>query len=287
MQVITCIINVVRVTDDLVFRALADPTRRDLLDRLHERNGQTLGELCAHIRMARQSATQHLDVLESANLVNTVKSGRHKLHYLNPVPLHDIQERWIDKFETSRLRALGSIKQRAEREEADMAQRMVQTEADKNRPDEQSARPTFVYVTYIRSTAAQVWQALTDPDVTADYWGHSNVSDWQPGSTWEHQRTDGSHVADVVGTVMESNPPTHLVTTWRAPDADAGQPSRVTFDIEAFEDIVRLTVTHEDLADETERDDASRGWSAVVSNLKTLLETGAALPQQPWSMPHR
>ena len=85
---------------DAVFKALADPTRRQLLDRLHERNGQTLGELCGALAMARQSATQHLGVLEAANLVSTVRRGREKLHYLNPVPLHEIQERWIDKFET-------------------------------------------------------------------------------------------------------------------------------------------------------------------------------------------
>ena len=85
--------------DDAVFRALADPTRRALLDRLHERNGQTLGELCGPVEMARQSATQHLGVLEAANLITTVRRGREKLHYLNPVPLWSIQERWIDKFE--------------------------------------------------------------------------------------------------------------------------------------------------------------------------------------------
>ena len=92
------------MTVDAVFKALADPTRRELLDRLRERNGQTLGELCAGIAMARQSATQHLDVLAAANLVSTVRSGRQKLHYLNPVPLHEISERWIDKFEAPRLR---------------------------------------------------------------------------------------------------------------------------------------------------------------------------------------
>ena len=148
-------------------------------------------------------------------------------------------------------------------------------------------KPTFVYVTYIRSSAAAVWEALTDPDVTADYWGHRNVSDWQPGSSWEHQRTDGSHVADVVGTVVESTPPTRLVTTWRAPGDNAGQSSTVRFDIEEFGDMVRLTVTHEDLADDVEREEASRGWSAVLSNLKTLLETGTTLPRAPWLLPYR
>src|SRR6266542_3862683 len=99
---------------DRVFKALADPTRRQLLDRLREQNGQTLGALCERLGMARQSATQHLAVLEAANLIGTVWRGREKLHYLNPVPLHQIQERWIDKFERPRLRALSALKRRAE-----------------------------------------------------------------------------------------------------------------------------------------------------------------------------
>src|ERR1700761_3387039 len=107
--------------DDAVFRALADPTRRALLDRLREHNGQTLGELCGPLDMARQSATQHLGLLEAANLVTTVRRGREKLHYLNPVPLWDIAERWIEKFERPRLRALSAIRRRAE--EDTMAER--------------------------------------------------------------------------------------------------------------------------------------------------------------------
>ena len=99
---------------DGVFRALADPTRRALLDRLHERNGQTLTELCASAGMTRQSVTQHLGVLEDANLVSTTRRGREKLHYLNPVPLHEIQDRWIEKFERPRLRALSELRRRAE-----------------------------------------------------------------------------------------------------------------------------------------------------------------------------
>jgi uncharacterized protein YndB with AHSA1/START domain/DNA-binding transcriptional ArsR family regulator len=253
---------------DKVFKALADQTRRHLLDRLHEQNGQTLGELCEGIDMTRQSATQHLAVLEAANLVSTVRRGREKLHYLNPVPLNEIQERWIDKFERPRLRALSSLKRRAE--------------------DDMTDKPTFVYVTYIESTPEKVWHALTDADLTAEYWGHSNVSDWQVGSRWEHQRTDGTRTADVVGTVVESLPPTRLVTTWAAPgEESADGPSQVTFDIEPYGAIVRLTVTHENLADEAERDEAAAGWAAVLSNLKSLLETGHALPQTPWEVPQR
>lgn len=218
--------------------------------------------------MTRQSATQHIAVLEAANLVSSVRRGREKLHYLNPVPLHEIQDRWIHKFEQPRLQALSAITRRAE--------------------DAMTEKPTFVYVTYIESTPEKVWQALTDADLTAEYWGHRNVSDWQVGSSWEHQRTDGSGIADVVGTVAESRPPTRLVTTWAAPDAEPGHGvSRVTFDIEAHGDIVRLTVTHDDLADDAERQAAAAGWAAVLSNLKSLLETGSPLPQQPWLVPPR
>lgn len=250
---------------DAVFKALADPTRRYLLDRLHEQNGQTLGELCEHLGMARQSATQHLGVLEAANLISTVRRGREKLHYLNPVPLNEIQERWIDKFERPRLRALSAVKRRAE--------------------DAMTDKPTFVYVTYIEASAARVWEALTDAQLSGEYWGHSNVSDWKVGSGWEHQRTDGSAIADVVGTVVVSNPPTRLVTTWADP-ATPDATSRVTFDLQEHGEIVRLTVTHEDLPSRAEHDDVASGWPAVLSNLKSFLETGHALPQAPWEMAH-
>src|SRR5438445_12132710 len=152
MQVTTCIMGLM-ADDDAVFTALAAATRRALLDRLRERNGQTLGELCEGLEMARQSATQHLVVLEDANLISTVRSGREKLHYLNPVPLWTIQERWIEKFERPRLRTLSAVKERAEEraEEGTMA----------------DDRPSYVYVTYIESSPERVWEALTDPDLTA------------------------------------------------------------------------------------------------------------------------
>jgi uncharacterized protein YndB with AHSA1/START domain len=216
--------------------------------------------------MTRQSATQHLAVLEAANLISSVRRGREKLHYLNPVPLHDIQERWIDKFERPRLRELSALKRQAE--EAQMAD-----------------KPSYVYVTYIQSTPEQVWHALTDAELSAEYWGHSNVSDWQPGSEWEHLRTDGSGIADVVGTVLEAVPPERLVLTFAGPtEQPAGGPSRVTFTIEPHEEIVRLTVTHENLADQAEYDAASAGWPAVLANLKSLIETGHVLPKAPWEM---
>jgi uncharacterized protein YndB with AHSA1/START domain/DNA-binding transcriptional ArsR family regulator len=257
--------------EDAVFKALADPTRRALLDRLREHNGLTLGELCGPLDMARQSATQHLGVLAAANLISTVRRGREKLHYLNPVPLWAIQERWIDRFERPRLRALSAIKQRAE--------------VDSAEEDSMADRPSYVYVTYIESTAERVWAALTDPGLTAQYWGHSNVSDWQPGSRWEHRRTDGSGIADVVGTVLAATPPERLVMTFDAPgEGPPAGPSTVTFDIEPYHEIVRLTVTHQNLADEAALRAISAGWPAVLANLKSLLETGHVLPRAPWEM---
>jgi uncharacterized protein YndB with AHSA1/START domain/DNA-binding transcriptional ArsR family regulator len=256
---------------DLVFKALADPTRRLLLDRLRERDGQTLGQLCEHLDMARQSATQHLDVLARANLVTVVRRGRERVHHLNPVPIHEIEERWISGFDRPRLRAISDIKHRAEEHAMN---------------DDTGPVPTYRYVTYIRADAAQVWLALTDADLTARYWGHANVSDWQTGSTWEHRRVDGSDIADVVGRVIEATPPTRLVVTFDSPDAEAvDQPSVVTFLVEEDHDIVRLTVTHEHLADHQALRDISHGWPAVLANLKSLLETGDVLPQAPWEMP--
>jgi uncharacterized protein YndB with AHSA1/START domain/DNA-binding transcriptional ArsR family regulator len=251
--------------DDLVFKALADPTRRYVLDLLREHNGQTLGELCARLDMTRQSATQHIGVLESANLVATIRRGREKLHYLNPVPLHEIGERWIGRFEHPRLRALSTLRRRAE--EQDM-----------------SGRPAFVYVTYIQASPEQVWRALTDADLTGQYWGHSNISDWQVGSHWEHRRTDGSGIADVIGTVLESVPPRTLKVTFDSPADPPPVPTQVTFEIEPYHEIVKVTVIHENLPDDEALQAISVGWPAVLANLKSLLETGHVLPQAPWEM---
>ena|SRR5476651_680718 len=103
---------------DAVFRALADPSRRQLLDSLHANNGQTLNALCEQMEMTRQAVTKHLAILEAANLVATVRKGREKEHYLNPVPINDIAERWIGKYERGRLRALSDLKKNLEREES-------------------------------------------------------------------------------------------------------------------------------------------------------------------------
>lgn len=256
---------------DPVFKALADPTRRLLLDRLREHNGRTLRELCEQLDMARQSATQHLDVLVRANLVTVVRRGRERLHYLNPAPIHEIEQRWISEFDRPRLQAISAIKHQAEE--------YAMTDAP-------ASVPTYVYVTYIRADAEQVWRALTDADLTARYWGHANVSDWKPGSSWEHRRADGSGQVDVVGRVVEAEPPTRLVITFEdTPDVQPPrEPSVVTFLVEPHQDIVRLTVTHENLPNQEMLNGISQGWPAVLANLKSLLETGDVLPQAPWEM---
>jgi uncharacterized protein YndB with AHSA1/START domain/DNA-binding transcriptional ArsR family regulator len=266
MQVITCLLSFFVEPDvELVFKALADKTRRLLLDRLHEDDGQTLSQLCDGLDMTRQAATQHLDLLVAANLVSTVRRGREKWHYLNPVPLHDIQERWIDKFEVPRLRTLGAVRRRAEEAMTD--------------------KPNYQYVTYIEATPEAVWEALTDADLTGQWWGHRNEADtWDVGGRWAHTGLDGG-TGDGGGTVLESDPPHKLVFDWGALDEDDPHMSKVTFTIEPHGEIVRLTVLHEDLMNEEMLRSISGGWPAVLSNLKSLLETGSVLPEVPWEVP--
>lgn len=257
---------------DAVFRALADPGRRRLLDMLHERSGLTLGELAEHLGMRRQSASQHLGVLEAANLITAVRHGRRKLHYLNPVPIHEIRNRWIWKFEEPRLAALADVKRNAE-------EQSMTGEATGRVPD-------YVYTTYIRATPEQVWHALIDPETTARFWGHAQVSDWTVGSRVDHVRTDGSGIADASGTVLECDPPHRLVFGFGDPqrfDDPAYEASVAAFDIEQGQGIVKLTVTHTLLASVDEHRAIGQGWPAVLANLKTLLETGEVLPQEPWA----
>ncbi|MFE0172255.1 ArsR/SmtB family transcription factor [Streptomyces sp. NPDC059002] len=260
---------------DRVFKALADPTRRFVLDRLRENNGQTLGELCESVRMARQSLTQHLGVLEAAHLVSTVRRGREKLHYLNPVPLHEIQERWISAFDQPRLGALSALKQKAESP--------MNAENEPRLNAENEPRPAFVHTTYIAASPERIWQCLMDPEATAAYWGHHNVSDWQPGSSWAHRRPDGSGIDDVVGTVVEIDEPRRLTLTWAGPGEDRPHgASRVTFDLQPYGETTRLTVTHVNLRDDKEHRQISGGWNFVLANLKTYVETGATLSVPAW-----
>lgn len=139
---------------------------------------------------------------------------------------------------------------------------------------------SFVYVTFIASTAEKVFEAITRPDIARRYWGHENVSDWQPGSHWQHVRADEQRTVQLVGKVIEISPPTRLVISW-ASASQAEDPqaySRVTFQIEDYEAMVRLTVTHDELeAGSGMAVGISKGWPIVLSSLKSLLETGNGL----------
>jgi uncharacterized protein YndB with AHSA1/START domain/DNA-binding transcriptional ArsR family regulator len=257
---------------DEVFKALADDSRRVLLDRLNERNGQTLTELCAGLEMARQSVSKHLAVLEAANLVTTVWRGREKLHYLNAEPINAIADRWISRYDRGRVTAL-----------ADLKTALEQT----NMTDD-----TFVYTTYINASPQRLWQALTDPAFTSRYWQTTFETDWTPGSqmTW-HNR--GVTIADPEQVVLESDPYRRLAYTWQTitPEfaATVGfddeffarvtkEPrSKVTFNIEETDDGVKLTVVHDGLQPGGALfESISGGWPIVLSSLKTLLETEPA-----------
>jgi DNA-binding transcriptional ArsR family regulator/uncharacterized protein YndB with AHSA1/START domain len=269
---------------DDAFKALADPSRRLLLDRLNERNGQTLRELCAELDMARQSVSKHLAVLEAANLITTVRRGREKLHYLNAAPITEIADRWITRYEQGRVLAL-----------ADLKKALEETPMDK---------PAFVYTTYIQTTPERLWQALTEPAFTARYWGITFDTDWRAGShmRWTQR---GLTTDDPDQVVVESDPYTRLAYTWHTftPElADAldlndetrerlatERRSKVTFDIEALDDEqVKLTVVHDDFEpDGILRSMVSNGWPRVIAGLKTLLETGEPLPDARVSTPQR
>ena len=138
----------------------------------------------------------------------------------------------------------------------------------------------FSYVTYIGTTAETLWKALLDGEFTRQYWGHENVSDWRPGSEWEHRRADATRAVVILGEVVAASAPTHLVITWADPHdrGKQGRHSRVTFDIETIGDMVRLTVTHDELEPGSEMErKISQGWPRVLSSLKSMLETGRPL----------
>lgn len=137
---------------------------------------------------------------------------------------------------------------------------------------------SFVYVTFIRTTPEKVFEAITRPEIARRYWGHENVSDdWQPGSGWRHIRTDEARTVDLVGEVIESDPPKRLVISWanESQKGDPDQYSRVTFDIEAQGDLVKLTVAHDELQPSSGMlNGVSKGWPQVLSSMKSFLETG-------------
>ena len=257
---------------DDVFKALADANRRRLLDRLNERNGQTLRELCAGLAMARQSVSKHLAVLEAANLVSTRRQGREKHHYLNPVPINAIAERWMHRYDRARTSALADLKHRLEQPPMDTS---------------------YVYTTYIDATPERLWTALTDPVFTRRYWGVALISDWKVGSTitWELEK---ARIADDEQVVLVADRPRRLSYTWHTitPEfvaaygddreflaaASAEPRSTITFDIEPVGSLVKLTVTQDGFAEgSVVRAGISEGWPSLIASLKTLLETGQPL----------
>jgi uncharacterized protein YndB with AHSA1/START domain/DNA-binding transcriptional ArsR family regulator len=249
---------------DEVFKALSDPARRTLLDALRERDGRTLTELETILPLTSFGVMRHVKVLEAANLVTSRKVGRSKYHYLNPVPIRLIQERWVDRFAEPFIGAMRAIKSQLEKEDP-----MVET------------RPKHVYELFIRTTPEKLWDALTNPAVTSQYWhGAFNRSDWTPGARWSSESKDGEVYLD--GEILESDPPRRLVHTFHVvheSGAAADRPSRVTWEIEPEGAICRLRMVHDDFDDETRTFAyvGESGWSWVLSGLKTYLETQRAL----------
>ena len=245
---------------DDVFKALADRNRRKLLDRLFKRDGQTLGELCERVDMTRFGVMKHLRILEEAGLLVTRRQGREKLHYLNPMPIRLVHDRWVSKYRAPFAAALSDLKSRLE---ADMPE-------------------TQVYALFIRTTPEKLWAALTDSELTKQYFfGESIRSDFNSGSERYSQGPSGTR--DVEGQVLESDPPRRLVLTWHILyDAALGKElSRVTYLIEKRGDSCKLTVLHDcSEAPLTAKHVSENGWHWVLSNLKTWLETGEPLREE-------
>lgn len=246
---------------DAIFKALADPSRRTLLDRLFQQDGQTLSELQAYLPMSRFGTMKHLRILEDAGLIVTRKVGREKRHYLNPVPIQLVYDRWVSKYARPWALALTGLKYALEERPMD-------------------AKPAHLFEVYIRTTPERLWQALTDKELTAQYYfGSGVISTWEPGSTYRFPTPGGTDFA--TGENLEVDPPRKLVQTfrilWAGPEA-AEHHSRCTWEITPMGGACKLTLTHEQLAvgPELEAGIVS-GWNQILSGLKTLLETGEPL----------
>jgi uncharacterized protein YndB with AHSA1/START domain len=250
--------------DDMaaIFRSLGDPSRRLLLDRLFDRDGQTLGELSAALpEMTRFGVMRHLDVLEAAGLIETRKVGREKHHYLNPVPIRLVADRWIGKFAEPVVGRMTAIKHSLEATVS-------------NAPD-------HVYSVLIRATPDRIWRAITDGMETEQYYFGTRVeSDWSVGGRVVYAYPDGSVAAD--GEVLEIEPGRRLLMTFHArwaPEIEAEGPVRMSWEVEpAGTDVSKLTVVTSGMVagGVTERD-FSGGIVSIVSGLKTLVETGEPL----------
>jgi uncharacterized protein YndB with AHSA1/START domain len=240
---------------DAVFRALADPTRRSLLDQLFREDGQTLSALEARFPLTRFAVMKHLRQLEEAGMVVTRRRGREKHHFLNPVPIRLIHDRWVSKYAEPWAAALSGLKNRLEE------------------------RMEKVFEIYIKTTPERLWEAITDSAIRSKYnFGSRISSDWTPGSRYEmtHPGADGPLGE---GEILEVDPPRRLVHTMVAlwsEDVKSEGTSRVTWEIEPIGDSCRLTLTHDQLR-EGANDELYGGWPMILSGLKTWLETGESL----------
>jgi uncharacterized protein YndB with AHSA1/START domain len=241
---------------DAVFKALSDPTRRSLLDELFKKDGQTLSALERRLPMTRFGVMKHLRVLEEAGLVTTKRRGREKLHFLNPVPIRLVHDRWVSKYAEPWAATLTGLKKRIEEETMEK-----------------------VFEIYIKTTPERLWEAITDGEIRGKYtFGARVSSDWTPGSRYEQGTPDGTRVLGE-GENLEVDPPRRLVQSMRAlwsEDVKNEGTSRITWEIEPVGDSCRLTVTH-DLLREGAHGEIYGGWPQILSGLKTLLETGEDL----------
>jgi uncharacterized protein YndB with AHSA1/START domain/DNA-binding transcriptional ArsR family regulator len=242
---------------DAVFKALSDPTRRQLLDTLRDRGGLTLTELEQGLGMTRFGVMKHLRVLEAANLVVTRRDGRFKHHYLNALPLQEVADRWMAPYGKPLARFALDVKNALEGR---------QPMADK---------PDFVLATYIRTTPAALWDAIVNPEKTTQYYYGGRVqADLRVGGRFYYLDPNGEVNLD--GEIIEIDPPKKLVTTFKATwSPPEGQVTRVMYEIEQLGDTCKLTLTHYDAAKAMAG--VETGWPLILSGLKTWLETGKSL----------
>jgi len=258
---------------DEVFKALADPTRRSLLDVLFRQDGQTLSALVEQrAPMTRFGVMKHLRVLEEASLVTTRRRGREKLHFLNPVPIRLVHDRWVSKYAEPWAAGLSGLKRRLE-----------ETTMEKFKGDAgltlAEGDTSAVFEIFIKTTPERLWDAITDPEMRAKYrFGVETHSDWTPGSEYKSSVPGVIDIAE--GENVEVDPPRRLVQTFTAlwSDEVKGEgSSRVTWEIEPVgDDSCRLTVVHDELR-EGASNELYGGWPQILSGLKTLLETGETL----------
>ena len=256
-----------------MFKALADPTRRSLLDELLRQDGQTLSALQAGADMTRFGVMKHLAVLEEAGLVTTRRRGREKLHYLNPVPIRLAHDRWVSKYAEPWVATLSRLK-------ADLEGNTMQTVKTVSWADGTApvAAGTAVFEVFIKTSPERLWEAITDPEQRSRYsFGVATHSEWSAGSAYS---AGVPGVVDIAsGVNIEVDPPRLLVQSFDALWSDevkAQGTTRVTWEIEPVGTSCRLTVTHDQLPPDANAE-LYGGWPMILSGLKTLLETGELL----------